>query len=452
MNIEFHQGAKANFDAKGEDLLQRARPFEPPTGATASDFRPDLHATAVITEKDIAGPVSRESINPLTWKVTQIVFEGTERLFLLDEPECNDLEKMAEAIAKLPALREHVSRLFVRRVILDWIEARSRDQATSTLMEYLSYRAASEVKSFEAWFPIGFLHVESGFSLGRVTFRSITREFLDEVLETASGKASEEEKAKIRDRFEHRRSRLQGRAAAVLTFEAERSYAIEAGLEISDTAVALLRVLHPGNVYPGALLHCRTLGRENVESYEVLFVGEDGKYLGAQSQMLIPFPSPWELSDMMVEKLRPEGLDALHALLSLSEQSQFQQELLDALLIYSRNNITREPADKLIAILVALESLLLRNDSEPIQQNIGDRMAFMLGSTVDERLSIIRLVKDVYTMRSRFIHHGESLNDLELLQKFMSYSWILFLRLLQNHSRFKDRLALLDDLDRRKYS
>jgi hypothetical protein len=435
MKIEFHPSAKTNFDAKGEDLLLRVKPSVRVNKAVSSNFSPDLHVAAVLSENHLTGPIRREGIDTLAWKVKEIEFEGQEGLFALGELECVELDRLAEAIAKLSCFKERVSRKFIRSVIIDWIEERIRCQGTIALTEYLTIRARDEVQPVVVWFPISFLYVESGFNLGSVSFRPMTRQFFEAA-----------------QWGEHQKARHQGHAAVVLSFVAERLYAVETGLMEADTAVALLRVLHPANMYPGALLHCRPFGRENIENYEVLFVTEAGSPLGAKSDTLPPYPTPWELSDEIVEKLRPEGLDSLNEILSTSKRTRFQQELIDALLIYTKNNIAREPADKLLAILVSLETLLLRNDSEPIQQNLGDRMAFMLGVTTDERITISRMVKDVYAIRSQFIHHGEDLNDLELLQKFMQYSWILFLRLLRSHSQFNDRQTLLDALDRRKYS
>ena len=56
-------------------------------------------------------------------------------------------------------------------------------------------------------------------------------------------------------------------------------------------------------------------------------------------------------------------------------------------------------ADKLVYILASLESILLKNDSEPIQKNLGERMAFLIGPTVEARKTIIANVVETYARR-----------------------------------------------------
>lgn len=77
------------------------------------------------------------------------------------------------------------------------------------------------------------------------------------------------------------------------------------------------------------------------------------------------------------------------------------------------------------AQLTVLESLLLKDGNEPIQKSLGERMAVLVGRTVDERLAVIKNVTDTYRLRSQFIHHGQSIgiDDMQTLQTFMVNTW-----------------------------
>jgi hypothetical protein len=75
----------------------------------------------------------------------------------------------------------------------------------------------------------------------------------------------------------------------------------------------------------------------------------------------------------------------------------------DALLIYSRNSVAITPADKLVYILVGLESVLIRNSNEPLGKNIGERMRFLVGDSVDSRKAVLANVDEIYKLRSSFI-------------------------------------------------
>jgi hypothetical protein len=103
-----------------------------------------------------------------------------------------------------------------------------------------------------------------------------------------------------------------------------------------------------------------------------------------------------------------------------------------------------------------MESILLRNDTEPIQQNVGERMAFIntAGSqnTVEERQRIIRNLKEAYALRSKFVHHGSSVEDRETVRQFMINAWALFTTLAKASQRFETKEELIDHLEAMKLS
>jgi len=145
----------------------------------------------------------------------------------------------------------------------------------------------------------------------------------------------------------------------------------------------------------------------------------------------------------------PGLLDLLHAL-SSSHKSDFRRQLYDALLLYSRNSIAPETADKLVFVLVSLESLLLKDSNEPITKNIGERMAFLIGESVEDRKAIIQNVDAAYRIRSKFIHHGNSVEDSEVIEHFFEYAWQCFHAMLHQIDNVATKLDLLEALENRK--
>ncbi len=134
----------------------------------------------------------------------------------------------------------------------------------------------------------------------------------------------------------------------------------------------------------------------------------------------------WHLSDEDVSKNKASfGFDEVSELLTLESRSKFQDVLLDALLLYSRSTREKDLAGKLVYTLVAIESVLLRNDTEPVQQNAGERMAFLIAKSVEKRRAVIRNLREAYTLRSRFIHHGHTIDQLETVKSFMIDAWVL---------------------------
>ena len=166
----------------------------------------------------------------------------------------------------------------------------------------------------------------------------------------------------------------------------------------------------------------------------------------------MPPPDPWLISDELREHLDGTGLRELSDLAGNQQPTEFDSKVVDALLIYSKCSIARELSEKLIFVLVALECLLLKDQSEPIQVSIGERMAFMLGTSPKERKEVVGLVKKVYAQRSKFIHHGQPTADIESLRSFFRDAWAVLLSAVKLTKRLTKKEELLDYLEERKFS
>jgi len=137
----------------------------------------------------------------------------------------------------------------------------------------------------------------------------------------------------------------------------------------------------------------------------------DGRLVRMGSQLLSTV-NPWFLSRGALDAIRTAGLDRLSEMLRSDRRSEFETRLLDSLLVYSKAALELDPSDKLIYILVALESILRRDQNESIVQNVGERMAFVLGGSVDDKRSVIKNVKNTYGLRSSVWRQlGIPLND-----------------------------------------
>ena len=128
--------------------------------------------------------------------------------------------------------------------------------------------------------------------------------------------------------------------------------------------------------------------------------------------------------------------------------SEYKNKLQSAIMIYSKSIISHEIYDKILYILVAIETMLLKTDTEPIQQNIGQRLSFLVGNNLAERKKVIKTIKDIYSIRSKYIHHGViDFEDDELMRNFMNYAWIGFSRMIDNMDKFSTRMEFVEHLD-----
>jgi hypothetical protein len=259
----------------------------------------------------------------------------------------------------------------------------------------------------------------------------------------------QERQAEFQVALKRTRSRFQGRAAATIALIAEPLRAQEVAGEEAGYSIAALRFFHAANMTPYVRCYCTSAGAENLPASSTLTV-HSGMIQQWQDSASPTGDLAWVLSEQEIRELRDAGLDALSQVLTNDKRSPFEDELLDAILIYSRNSLLNDAASRLIYILAAVESVLLRDNNEPIQKNIGERLAFVVGRTPDERISILDSVTRVYALRSAFLHHGRALQEMDALEVFMKYVWRGFLLLINNKDKFHTKQDLIEALERRK--
>ena len=383
-------------------------------------------------------------------------FEHEGRRLGLEDQKYQALARLSESVQKTKAFRDLVSTKWVEDTIVDWMKAKFAGAGVPTLGDYLAERCEADVKEHELWFPVSCLSVESDLTFGNVVFKTITEEIVvrwEEDMQAAKEGRDAAYAAQIDMYISRKRADLQGLAAATAKVNAEPERAYEVVLRESERAVAALRVYQvAATTTPEVTSYCALLGRENIEEIKNLKM-EEGR---VRSWSERPVGKPvlhWHLSDDDVRKYTETfGFDQVNRLLASKDRTKFQETLLDALLLYSRSTREKDLTGKLVYTLVAMESVLLRNDTEPIQQNVGERMAFINANTVEKRQEIIRNLKAAYALRSKFIHHGHTIEERETVWRFMISAWALFTTLAEASQRFETKEEFIEHLEAMKLS
>lgn len=443
--LGFHPEAARSLDARGDALLSKVgKPSPQPQRPKFSSQRVP-HAT--FGEDDIVGRVMRQRVDELKKEVTAIHFEDLDGSAVALEGEATkELDRVSQLAHKYLSAKTAVSEIFLRDRVIDWLQQSYRQETGEILSSFLLSKVEAAVAPRTILIPIANLCLEADLPFGPVEFKVLTAEILDSWYEVYRSRTEPDNLASFEAWFDRLRKGTQGLAAISFTVEADEEYALEQCLEKAEQAVALLRVIHPANTSPHMTLYVRPLGSENLESYTA-YVYESGSFRGDIRHIRWPFPSFWEIPK---EENEQRLLKSLVSIFSTKERTDFQQKLFDALLIYSRNNLAKEPSEKLIFCLVAVESMLLKS-AEPIQDNIGERMAFLLGQSPKERLEIETLVKRVYEIRSKFVHHGQRPTDMDTLARFMEKAWVLFFHFILSHQNIQSKEAMIEELKHLKY-
>ena len=457
MKPELHSDAAKNFNAKARTLLDKVAP---PTEVLPSEMpthiaRPGGHAH-VLTEDDPGTFQMTGMHEHLTGRTTARYFEHEGRRFGLEGERYQELAHLSEGLQKTNELRDIVSTEWVEDAILYWIKEQRSGNGKQELADFISERCEEDVKEHELWFPVAQLSLESDLAFGNVVFKTVSEQMLGRLEEDVQGAKegrSKEEVAQIGLLMNRMRHELQDLAASTITVNAESKRADEVGRRESVRAVALLGVFNvAATTMPEVISYSALLGRENIERIRLL--GVEGGRIRREVRKGVGEPIlNFHLSDEEISRYKENlGFESASELLTLKRRTEFQEKLLDALLLYSRSTREKDLTGRLVYMLVAIETILLRDAKESIQQNVGERMAFIIANTLEERKATIRHLKDAYDLRSKFIHHGETIAEIETVKTFMLDAWSLFIELMKSSHRFKTKAQLIDHLDAMKLS
>jgi hypothetical protein len=415
-------------------------------------FQPDVDISGEITSKDIVKPYRSEMVDARTGVVTAIHFDGKAGPVGLFGADCVELERLVDRLARIPPFRSPLGRNSIRKHFLDWLEATVREESTVAFTDYLVDRLQETVRDHEVWIPISRLYVESDLPCGRVLLRPVTSAKLLNWRTQATARLSEDRRATVLADLADEWKSIQGLAAATVTVIADSGSALDQALVTAEQSIALLRFYHPANLSPAEVSYVRPIGRENLERVNSFLLSREGDLLHHIERVLPPLPMSWVLDSSTIAEMRSHGLDQLRDLDARAERTEFQDALVEALLIYARQNLAKNTVEKAIFIFAALEAMLIQNETEPIQQNIADRLALVVGQSLQERRAIARSVKKCYGLRSRFLHHGDTSGDSQELEGLMRCTWSFFRGLIVQNDRFVSKADLLNQIENVKFS
>jgi Apea-like HEPN len=447
-----HDGAKPGIEARARELLGRIRE-DPDPRPSKPAFQSERHVTVHLTDKDVVDIPTMWKID-LAGRKCAAVFWRDGKGFGLFDADYTELRSLVELILKSPWMKQHISDEFLEDTVLDWCENNYQKDDPTSLCDLLVAKCTKSVERFSAWVPIANLETELAFPFGPVRIDRIQRSMIDRMRESTLKRRPEEKDAPtlIDTFFEKFRKQTQGLATVVVDIEAEPRHASNTAIELAHAAIGLLRVFHaPSSLIPWCTCSVAILGSESApHGTTLLFSGEDA--WRRNSKALHGTRSiNWQITREVHADLCTRHLAEAGELIKADSLNEFQQSLRTSLLTYSKGLTLPDINDRLVHTLSALEGLLLKDSSEPIQQNLADRMAFLLFQDPQSRMDAVRNLKAVYNMRSRYIHHRISLSDENELETFTRHAGLFLVCTLRLAKRYSTRAEFITAIEKRKY-
>lgn len=328
----------------------------------------------------------------------------------------------------------------------------------TTFVENLIERCASSVQSLDVWVPLSGMELENSFRLGEVTFRNVRRNDVENWLvqwNTHWSSGSHPQRERVDRFFSVLGSRLDKDEipVGVISVTAEPVKAVERALDEVERTLGFLRFYSQSNFFPYAMSRCAIAGTLNQEiPQHILLNGDHLIGAGRTSSRWPNFPRE-QFNDVILHRLRSAGLSKLDYMLRLEEaqRTPFQKQLMRSLEVYSRSSIANHSRDKLLNVVVALESILVRANEGSLRRNVAYRMAYLSGESLEERREIINIYYKAYEARSNIVHRGDEPQDMDILSQFLNHAWQSFKILIDNCDTYLSKEDLLTSLDDMKF-
>lgn len=446
----FHEDAAKRFDERGVDLIAAVT-----TEPAPEPPRDPARYRAPVSSADV-GPVTPDWIerpDPTGEYAALTVTRNGQPVGILRDNHLK-LEALAQTIQRSSGVKWVASFEFIKTQTFEWLIDRHEGKTADSLPSRLSTRLDAALTENEFWFPLYNVFFQGAAELGFATFKTIPPSLLANTHKHMVDGAETEAERRAGEHIMNRLTQdIGGRAAAVVKVTAERSHAKEIAHQHALRSVGCLRLFSSAHHDPSAVSQCVLKGEEHLPYRFVFDLKSDRIHLierGIENPELM---QPELIEDEFLTKFKELGWRELHDTLKKPSPSEFEEEALSSILLYGRSVLKAESADRLIYTFAALEGLLLRNTTEPLVQNIADRMAFALEKTREGRLRVIENVKRAYDIRSRFVHHREEPKDRNVLLRFNHEAWMFFVRVITAAlPRFRTKEEFLNTIDNVKYS
>jgi hypothetical protein len=446
--VQFHPDAAARFNELARDILQSVSsfgPFEPAPSGTSQ-----LHPVAEIPASDIIGEIKIEktAINRLGEEVGR--YWNSKGLRVGWEGDGFErIKELARKFAGATPVKGQVSETFLCNEVFIWLRATLERQRTDSLTDYIAERCCGVIEDHEIWIPVHRTYSTQDFALGDVEFRTVSKAMMDDWFGRLFPEGIKDPAAALA--INRERSHIQAGIAAKVRVKAERQKAREIAQSAANESIGLLRFLSHVNWTCRIVSYCAPLGKESTLQSVELFV-KDGSILNRQKAVIDQGPPGWNIDE--ARQLCPGLLEELQKLAEDRRSTEFRRDLYDALQLHSRNSVSVAVSHKIVFVIAAIESLLLKDSSEPIQKNLGERMAFIIGKNLEQRKPVVVNVEEFYRIRSRLIHHGREASDKDIavIDAFFFNVWWTFRHLLATMDQYKTKADLISALEDKKLS
>lgn len=448
MNIELKTKAIDYFNSQADKIINQIS--EVKDLPDENNFPSEVHTSHSITKKQIVGDIATGTVDYMGNIVSRF-FDFNGQYYGLDVEAYSSVKVLANKIIAIKEINNLLCVEFIENVLFNWLKQKFLDIKTNLkFVDSLYIESERSIKKRTIWIPIANVEVLVPFQVADTEIRSITPEQIEKWKKKSIQNRGKDDfkESEINLIFDDLKVKVQGYAAVVVSTHAEYGLAKKSAIKKAQQVASILGMYTGATRYLYAKCSCRIKGTEHVE--KCMLYSED-KFHIAQAREIIDKTAsmPWQLTTRAIRNLRKHSLDTISALLVKEHLTDFQASVLNFTILYSKSAYTGDPLEKLVFILSALESLLLKkNKKQYIKQVLANRISTFLTSDSEKREEIRENVREVYKIRSKYLHHGLNAPYLKQVEIFMNHIWLFFsflIKQVQIHETKHEFLMQIDN-------
>lgn len=449
--ITIHKDAVTRFNQEGATLVSLCKTgeyFQKTQQRKKSGF-PEIYSHGELTDKNTS-IIEVAMSNGFGEQIARY-FENSQ--IGLEAENYKRFVELCESIQRSITPKSIISLEIIEDFTFKWIEKKFKNLIDTELLGFLIPKMEEEITECEIWIPIAELRTARIIPLGKINIKPITEEWLNHWQAISLSDTPQEFRERKAEFYKDKITKpFQGWSAGVLTIHADRKAAMEIAIHETERALAVLRFFSIAALTPKINSYVAIMGSQNIETITSLTF-TNGKFAYFNDSVVDKASfQPLLLDDVALFRMKSSGIGILNDILRKEKLTSFEEKLLGSIILYS--NATREKnlASKILYILSSLENIFLQNDTEPIMQNLSERIATLLGKNLQEKKDIIKTIRTIYSSRSKFLHHAQSMNQYEELERFVNYAFLALAFTIKRSNEFSTTQGFVSFLDDKKLS
>ncbi len=439
--------AIAAFNQRLHEIRQTVQPERRKGGPTIPQGSSISHVPKRHLGRDVVLQLSGETTVDILGQAKEAYYESGGQLWAVRGQALEQLQRIAIDVARSPAYHLRLSEDFILHSALDWLKASHGGPANEPFMAFLDTEAKKAVQPRIVRLPVAHLAIERPFQVGPATVSFVTKEFFDDL--SARMLSSQPEENRITSNWlDRKRKKYQGTVTIDVETCADLSLALDSATAVAEKVLTCLRFFSPAAFVPELRCYVELSGRALIPARDVLY--SEGSRWTTWEGLEEKREFEWFHSQRDVVRYRTLGFEELVALVFGDQPTVLQRTLGTTLRTFTRSLMAPTFEEKVVLMLAAGEALLLTGSQDPVQRTFAQRLAVLASGDLVARRRIVTAVRDAYSLRSGFLHHGKSKEDFDVLRLVQHSTWDGIINATRGSRQFPTpqnlQMALDDDL------